>query len=118
MARIDFYVHSNGKEPYFTKNRGHTERDFEFFAMFRTTNPYYISRHLQENEANNWLRCPACMQCFHETCSHLEVYTIYYTIKLSVGQNVKTFEKISGTFSVGQNVKTFEKISETFQKFQ
>lgn len=60
--------------------------------MFCTTCVYCMSRHLEEDEIEGWLRCPACMQRCFEIFFQLYAYFIYYKIKLSYGQKpIQTF---------------------------
>ena len=70
-----FYFLSNVEEPCFTqtyskfnKTCGHVEREFDTLAMFKSTCAYCNEQHLGEEEPTDWLRCPICVQWFHDTC--------------------------------------------------
>ena len=73
---IDFYFLSNGKEPchiqsYSERKCGHLEREYESLALFRSLCAYCMKKYLEENEAEDWLKCPMCHQWFHEKCFEL-----------------------------------------------
>lgn len=71
---IDFYFLSNSKEPchsqkYLTrKGCGHIDRDFDSLSKFRSTCAHCMETFMDENETQDWLRCPICFQWFHEAC--------------------------------------------------
>ena len=35
---------------------------------FRTTCAYYMEKHMDADKTQDLLRCPMCMQWFHEAC--------------------------------------------------
>ena len=45
--------------------------EYESLALFRLLCTYCMKRYLEENEADNWLKCPMCHQWFHEKCFEL-----------------------------------------------
>ena len=73
-VKIDFFFLSNSKEPCFTqiyatkKQCGHVDRDFDSLAQFRSTCAYCMGKHMDVHETKAWLRCPVCVQWFHEAC--------------------------------------------------
>ena len=73
---IDFYFLSNGKEPchtqsYLEKKCGHVESEYESLALFCSLFAYCMKKYLEENEVEDWLKCPMCNQWFHEKCFEL-----------------------------------------------
>ena len=73
---IDFYFLSNGEElchtqSYSERKCGHVEREYESLALFRSLCAYCMKKYLEENEAEDWLKCPMCHQWFHEKCLEL-----------------------------------------------
>ena len=71
-VKIDFFFLSNSKEPCFTqiytKQCGHVDRDFDSLAQFRNTYAKCMGKHMDVHETKAWLRCPVCVQWFHEAC--------------------------------------------------
>ena len=73
---VDFYFLSNGKELYHTQSYserkcGHVKREYESLALFRSPCAYCMKKYLEENETEDWLKCPTCRQWFHEKCFEL-----------------------------------------------
>ena len=56
--------------------------------MFCITCVYWMLKHLEENKAKDWLKCPVFMAWFHKECFQWLTHLIYYTIKLSNGQKM------------------------------
>ena len=73
-SKINFFFLSNDDEPCHSKTYskkigcGHIDRDFDSLAEFRSTCAYCLERHMEDDETEDWLRCPMCMQWFHEGC--------------------------------------------------
>ena len=73
-TQINFFFLSNSKEPcctqkYATKKRcGHVDHDFDSHAQFRSTCVYCREKRMDVDEIQDWLRCPMCMQRFHDAC--------------------------------------------------
>lgn len=73
-TEVKFFFLSNEEEPCYTKTYstkigcGHIDRDFDSLAQFRSTCAYCLGRHMEVDETEDWLRCPMCMQWFHEDC--------------------------------------------------
>ena len=62
---IDFYFLSNGKEhchtqSYSERKCGHVEREYESLALFPSLSAYCMKKYFEENEAEDWLKCPMC----------------------------------------------------------
>ena len=72
---IDFYFFSNEKEPCHLshiRKCGPVKREYEFLALFCSLCAYCLKKYSEENEAEDWLKCPMCHQWFHEKCFELQ----------------------------------------------
>ena len=73
-CEISFFYLSNDQAPftkqtYQTRLRcGHEEKYFESLAMLKNTCAKCLICYDDKNEREDWLKCPSCLQWYHESC--------------------------------------------------
>lgn len=79
-CKISFYFLSNDHLPYteqiYEKSKQqdknlkchHEEREFESLALLKNTCAKCLGLYSYEEESEDWLKCPSCIQWFHESC--------------------------------------------------
>ena len=82
QATLDFFKLLIEPKPFHVQTYssfiscGHVEEENQTLAEMRSTFALCLHKYENSNEVEDWLKCPICLQWFHETCLDYKIVAV------------------------------------------